>query len=487
MSTKPVSLGPWSGVDNFHAPDHRVFQPPARGEPPARLVAATDVDLDDEGLISSRPWVTEVMVLAAGKNLFSALDVLLIQDGASIKQIDTVAWAATNLVTGLTAGSVVAFHEFDGHIFWTDSYSCGMIDVISGVAQARPWGAMPPSFAVSDYGLGNPLAAPFNEYQWAVTTVDAYGVESGASPMVVAWGGEDYIPESTEDPNAEVPSKTYYAAAPSFFVGSYDPHAARARLYMSRGPGSPLFYICDGPIDEVLYTDRKIISQLPLQTVGMQGPIPGYGVFSYHKTLCTYRGRWIYPSTGRSFHLFSPQTFSIQVPYTVCAAQGVGNGMWVATEGGMFWISGDSKDSLTTVQKDHVQYMRGSLLVSASDLPSLETSGQIALFVREDWVVAGLSDGRLVYLTDQRYNVGGAEGKKAVFSMMRRSGINQIGISIIDTEAEVEDYVPPMVPPSFGAGAEIVILQASRTEDLTMAVEELETWIPGVPHEVVAE
>ena len=50
MPAKPVSLGPWSGIDNVHSPDARTFQPPGDQERRlAALVSAMDVDLDDDG------------------------------------------------------------------------------------------------------------------------------------------------------------------------------------------------------------------------------------------------------------------------------------------------------------------------------------------------------------------------------------------------------------------------------------------------------
>lgn len=86
-----ISLGPWPlGVDNVHAPSHRVFQVPGQGQPPARLRSATNVALDDEGWPSARIGASIIGDLIGNSlRLISVGGVLYVQAGASLLAIES--------------------------------------------------------------------------------------------------------------------------------------------------------------------------------------------------------------------------------------------------------------------------------------------------------------------------------------------------------------------------------------------------------------
>lgn len=81
-----IQLGPWPlGVDNVHGAGHRVFQVPGQGQPPARLRSAENVNIDDEGWVSSRSGTSVVgNSLGNGRRVFSVGGVLVVQAGASL-------------------------------------------------------------------------------------------------------------------------------------------------------------------------------------------------------------------------------------------------------------------------------------------------------------------------------------------------------------------------------------------------------------------
>jgi hypothetical protein len=114
VSTKPINIGPFSGLDNVHSPDARTFQPPGEMEKrlPA-LVAASDVDLDEDGWPASRPGVSEVLEPTAALRGFSALGMLLIHDDDAILQVDLDEdpVGTTEIVSGLEDDDPVQFLE----------------------------------------------------------------------------------------------------------------------------------------------------------------------------------------------------------------------------------------------------------------------------------------------------------------------------------------------------------------------------------------
>jgi hypothetical protein len=194
---------------------------------------------------------------------------------------------------------------------------------------------------------------------------------------------------------------------------------------------------------------------------------------------------------GLSPHLFSPQRFSIQLPHNICAVEGLAGALFVATEGGLFKILGDSKEALTTVQVDSLSYMRGSHQVTASALPATNANGKVALFVSADGLVVGMPDGQVVYPTKSKYSFGAIAGKRAYFAHTAHGDLSQILITVVDAETEVEDYVPPMdlpVIPVMNNGRVGATKHAEAYAHMTTVVEELNAnpW-PGVPNESVFE
>jgi hypothetical protein len=251
---------------------------------------------------------------------------------------------------------------------------------------------------------------------------------------------------------------------------------------MSDLGGGPLYYVCSGvPGESKTIDESPTTSRFPLKTAGMIGPVPGYGVFSYRKVIGTYRGRWIYPSVGLSPHLFSPQRFSISLPYNICAVEGLAGALFVATEGGLFKILGDSKESLTTVQVDSLSYMRGSHQVTASALPATNANGKVALFVSADGLVVGMPDGQVVYPTKSKYSFGAIAGKRAYFAHTAHGDLSQILITVVDAETEVEDYVPPMtvLPMNNGGLAAAKHAEAHNLHGTTVNEIQTHLW-PGV-------
>jgi hypothetical protein len=406
--------------------------------------------------------------------MFSGLGVLLIQDGTSIKQVDVTDWSTTDIVTGLTDGSYVFFHEFEGRIFWTDAYACGILDISTdpgtGVKTvvSNPWGAVPPGELQALSGVGG-ITIPYGTYSLCVTSVGQDGVESGASlPIQVQVGlyskvdvaADGYDNDGTPKFRYEQTTQEYNV---SISVASHDANAAYYRVYMSHIGGGKMFWAFDTPLDADFAIPQAMrISNYPLKTLNTRGPIPGYGVFSYRKIIGTYRGRWIYPSLGHSVHLFSPQQFTIFVPHEVCAIAEVADGLWVATTGGMFFISGDSPQSLTVRRIDNARYAKGSLVEPGQTIPAAETANTVALFVNANGVVAGKVSGQLLELTRRRYEISSVADKYAKLAVVDNSGIKQVLITLASAAAEVEEFTPEhSVPtPIAGAAAEAVVAVA---------------------------
>jgi hypothetical protein len=74
-------------------------------------------------------------------------------------------------------------------------------------------------------------------------------------------------------------------------------------------------------------------------------------------------------------------------------------GFWTLTANGAFWTEGKTPESWETWQRSSLKFSAGALVISGEKIPKLQTSKNIALFVSNRGLVAGLTDGTMVQLT----------------------------------------------------------------------------------------
>ena len=421
MATKPVSLGPWSGIDNVHSPDARTFQPPGELEKRlAALVSAMDVDLDDDGGPASRQPTTAVLDLTAALRGFSALGLLLVHDEDKILQVnlDATPVDTTTIVSGLEVDDPVQFLEHEGQIFWTTTSYAGRI---TDAGVPHNWGMQVPPTPTLGTTAG---ALATGLYQVTVTYTDASGVESAAPQgSEIAVSGTQAI-TVTLTPN--------------------DTNATHVRIYATEADSDAFYHVKTLAVGDLPTTLTSCaVSLFPLKTHYMRGPIPGSGLFAFNRTLFTHRGNWAFPSHEYSQHVFDPMHEVLYVSSPIRAAAGVSGGMWLATERGLFFLRGDSLQTLTVTRKDREYYARGALVLPGGKLPMLQTGDLVALFLNSNGPVACTSDGQMLQLTHDRYQVGSVVEKRASWAYVEGGDLRQIMWALTSTVAEVEEFADP--------------------------------------------
>jgi hypothetical protein len=424
MPAKTISIGPFSGVDNVHAPSAGTFQPPGELEKRlAALVTASDVDLDDEGWPTSRPGLAAVLAPTAALRGFSALGMLLVHDEDKILQVDLDEdpVGTTTIVSGLAVDDPVQFLEHEGQVFWlTTSYAGRITD--SGVA--KNWGLQVPPAPTLGTTTGT---LPAGLYQVTVRYQDASGI-GGAAPYgsAIAVNGTQAI-TVTLTPN--------------------DANATHVRIYATDADSDAFYWVKTVAVGDLPTTLTSCaVSLLPLKTHHMRGPIPGSGLFAFNRTIVTFRGHWAFPSHEYSQHVFDPMHEVLYVAAPIRAAAGVSGGFWLATERGLFFLRGDSLKNLTVTRKDYEYYARGTLILPGGKLPSLGTTDLIALFLNQNGPVACTSDGQMLQLTQDRYRVGSVVEKRASWVYAERGAVrtaDQIFFSLSATTPEIEEFSDP--------------------------------------------
>ncbi len=390
------------GMDSLHAVDDAVFNPtPGQNgfSPPRRCVAAVNVDLDDNGRSQLRDGTTERVAATGGLSAFSALDLLLFQDQGTIKKVDPDTYATVDLVTGLNASAKVHFHEHNGAIWWTNGIENGQI---TAAGTATNWGlTVPPSPTLGT--TAGTLAA--GRYMVVATLIDANGVEHAAEKSsVITLDGTEAI---TAD------------------LASYDSNAVTARFYATKVNGSQLFYVGDSAVGSLPVTINDVdVSEEPLRTQHYSPPIPGDGMFSYHGMMITFSGTYLFPSFGPAIHLYKLDETAESRPSNIVAGAGLRDGFWTVCDQGAYYTAGDIPGGWETIQKDTRRYAKGSLVLPGTLLP-LEVTDNVALFVSEDGLMAGLPGGTMIPLTADKHRLD-VEGKSASIVYREKDNFNQI-------------------------------------------------------------
>lgn len=387
MPSGPISIGPWMGIDNVHLSDAGVFQP--RGELEKRLpalVSAENVDLDNDGWPQRRIGFTRHVALDSGLELFVGAGLVLVQDGGTIKQFNPADRSTVDLVTGLAADERVIFHLHAGQVFWTNGEVTGRI-LTDGTA--LNWGCAVPSIQLAN-AIGTLRAG---RYLVAATFVDVAGVEHGAgeAEVIVLADGQ----------------------AISVDIPSLDSAAISVRLYASKPNNTELFFVGDvavGALPAVI--DDVEVSEEPLRTQFLAPPLAGDGLFSYRGVLVLFAETFLFPSYGVNTHLFEIADVIEARPTQVLAGAGLADGFWTLCEDGAYWTTGDVPENWQTWQRDERTYAAGALVLSGSLLPALQTPMDVALFVSEHGLVAGLPGGALMPLQQDRLRLDVA-GKRA--------------------------------------------------------------------------
>jgi hypothetical protein len=419
--SKPVKIGPWMGIDNVHSINSATFQPPGELEKRlTALVAASDVDLDNEGWPISRKVASSVLTTTAALRGFSALGMLLIQDGGKILKVNLTSTPinTTEIVTGLVSDDPVQFLEHEDQIFWTTTSYVGRI---TDAGIAKNWGMLVPPTPTLNTTTGT---LPAGRYQVTVTYVDADGIES-AAPLAAA-------------------ITVTGVQAITVTLSPNDTNATHIRVYATEVDSDAFYHVKTVAVGALPTTLTNCsVSLFPLETHHMRGPIPGSGLFSFNRTLFTHRGHWAFPSNEYSQHIFDPMHEVLYVSSPIRAAAGVSGGMWLATERGLFFLRGDSLKNLTVIRKDYEYYARGTLILSGTKLPSLQTGNLVALFLNKNGPVACTSDGQAIQLTQESYKVGSVVEKRASWAYIDEEDPWQILITLSTTTPEIEEFSDP--------------------------------------------
>lgn len=407
MTIEITPLSPWLlGQDTFHTEEHEVFQ--VGKEAPPRLTAVINADLDDSGKPYQRAGLTSRLDTTAGLAVTNFGSYIYVQDEGTIKKLDPSDWSETSPVTGLTADAVVRFQQHAGQLWWTNGEVCG---AITSAGVATHWGMTVPATPTLGTTAGD---LPAGRYLVACTLEDANGAESGCGKAALIT-----LADATKDITVD--------------VSSPDSNATHVNIYATSANQGGLFWCKQVTVGSLPTTLSTIsVSTRPLLTQHMRGPIPADGIFSYMGFLLLFRDQVLFRNNGLSPHTFYVREHVRAYPDNIVAGAGLETGFWLMTDGGAWWISGESPATWSDIRKDSRQYAGGSLVIHGGLIPALETQALVALFLSEHGLMVGLPTGQLVALTQDRLHLS-VQGYHASFAVRQLStGVRQILFALND-------------------------------------------------------
>jgi hypothetical protein len=396
MATIP--LLPCGGMDNVHAASHGVFQPrQVNGQPapPERVQVAVDLDIDSDGAVSTRPGTVAVHTTTVPVGLWTVGGRSLWQSAGTLYE------GSTARVTGLSQRVVLGEHG--GSLFGTDG---SKHFVLSGDAMI-PWGLPVPEITVT--AIPGMLAA--GRYLVQASFVDAAGNEGGVSDLAAVdlADGQSLCVIHVADP---------LAVLIRFYAGGVN---AKHTSFVAEFPANAGRYVLH---------DVRTTAALPPVTEQMRGPISrAAGIASFRAFLLMWRDNAVFRSEGAEPHLFHPDNI-MQFPGTVTACVGLDTGLWVGTEVGLFWVSGEGPEAWIPRQESLAAVLPGSLRLSGAKLPSIQQAGQVALFVSNAGLLVGTTSGTALTLVHDHYVFD--SGSRASLAYVEREAVRQLVICVGD-------------------------------------------------------
>lgn len=383
MTVDPLSLSAWpGGQDNYHGPSHAVFQ--VGGELPGRLVEAINVDIDDAGRVRPRAGHTGRFSPFVGqiRAAYGCPAGLWVQQDTGFILIDPSNWSFTIPFPPITVEGIAKFLSHAGQIWWTDGLTCGRIEDCT----PKTWGAAPAPPPTLTATGGN---LPPGRYLVACTYTDANDVEHGAQKAALI--------------------TLTRTGGISVDISSPATEAVTVNVYMSSTNQKGLFWAKEVAVAGLPTTVSNLSEEVrqsvrPCRGLGCRGPIPGDGLFSYLGMIFIYRDNLLFRSNGVFHHLFYVRQHVTAFPNNILGGVGLKDGFWITTAYGAWFVTGTydaEADAFAwnPIKKDQRKYAARGKLADGTWFPTLETSEQIALFVSEDGLMAGLTTGQIVPLT----------------------------------------------------------------------------------------
>lgn len=358
---KPVQLGNFTGLNNKDHPLDVGF---------GGLVEATNVVLDNQGRISSRPGRTQV-VAAVITAATAVGEVLYYLSAGNLYRFAGAGPA--ELLTAL-AGSALHGAELGNSVYLQTDVD----QVVVLNSYVRPLGLNPPPPPILAVGVGN-LAA--GRYSVCVSELDVEGRESGTSQLTTVT----------------------LTAGSSLSITT---GLSLARIYATAPDGEAVFWLAD--VSSTLLSDPAYSLGLKEVCVRMnKGRLPlGHMMIAHHSRLLVadHDLLWISDPFDPEVCDFTEGMIPFGAPITLL--ESVDAGVFIATDKDVFFLSGIDADGFSPQWVYNAAAIPGSAIrIPMSRLGATGAPGVGVLFATSRGLCVGTPDGSVTNLTERKHNM----------------------------------------------------------------------------------
>lgn len=378
-------IGPWpKGVNNVA---------PVESVPDDQLRSARNVDIRDDGWVSSRKGFVKRVDATSGHSLWSDkhLDFGLYVDAGELKSVDG-GWNTANVLSGF-GDAPVSYAYANDSAYLSDAKITARVDKN---CIAHPWGIESPTGEPIVTSTSSAGGLDCGEYQVAINFMDKYGEEGGACLATVI-----SVPADGGIALADIPQPI---ATDTTLI----------RINVSKTNGDKLYWHRDLPRGITTY--QFGVSQLGrLLKTQMLMPMPaGKCVCLFNTRLYVAVGKILVPSAPYFYGLRDPKIF-LRFPGDITMVQpsrwaDIG-GLYVSAGGVTYFLKGDGPmGSSNTVGFSRVPaYEFATVPGTDTRVPGSKigidgiTQDSVPVWMAENGVIcAGLSDGNVVPITEGR-------------------------------------------------------------------------------------
>jgi hypothetical protein len=381
----------FAGINNKARPEslNGGWVVPDREVSPADLTVGLNVDITDEYQLRSRLGQT-VQIAGTQTSLWSDGDIALFVEGGQLIRL----WpdmTTTTITSGV--GSEVSYVRVDDTVYWTDGMATGVIE--SGIP--RSWGLEAP--IISGVGSINSGLLQGGSYQVAITGVRPNGIESGTNNLIRV----PVIDNSSVVVN---------------WIDPMDAEIQSVNVYVSNRDGEALFLAGNAPVSDKSFTHSGGQLSSPLNLQWFAKPPAGQLLAKYKGRILIAVGEYVFVTTPQGFEHVDMRDFISVDGSRITMIEALDDAFYVGTDRGVSYFKGDKFNDMTVIRSSSTGVVKGSSVVADGFklFGRVELAGQtVVVFTTSDGVMAGLSDGDLVNLTESTYDLTTGTSSAAIF------------------------------------------------------------------------
>lgn len=377
-----MEIKKWLGLKNTTSPERLK---------PGELAVAQNLDIDNANRLSSRQGYA-LTQSGSFHSLWASDKTCYVMVGQDMKRL--LEDGSIVQVIRLTSGKRVSFCELNGVVYYSNTIDTGRI--VNGAA--FEWGVRPPK--------SQPQASPYvgtlpaGRYLYAMTFVRADGLESGtglAGAIELTAPGGILLSSLETSTNPEVTGKIVYLSTANGTV-----------LYQAgRVPAvATTFAYMNGGTDLTVALDTQFVEQAP----------PGHIVETHSGIVYVVDGNVAWYSDPYSVERFRRSEYRfLQFPGRISLFSSVGDGIYVATEKGSWFLQGYEPTSLRSTQVLSYGAIEGTSVKFDSELLDAETgektgnTNPAVMWTSQFGIIVGLSGGQVTNVTEDKYGFPAAQ------------------------------------------------------------------------------